>query len=36
MILINKFKDIVGIEMRILNFRLKLITSVKLVMCFDG
>ena len=36
MISINKFKDIVEIEMRIQNFRLKLITSVKQVTCFDG
>jgi hypothetical protein len=35
MISINKFKDIVEIEMRILNFKLKLITLVKLVTCFD-
>jgi hypothetical protein len=33
---INKFKDIVEIKMRILNFRLKLITLVRLVTCFDG
>jgi hypothetical protein len=33
---INKFKDIVEIEIRILNFRLKLITLMRLVTCFDG
>jgi hypothetical protein len=33
---INKFKGIVEIEIRILNFRLKLITLMRLVTCFDG
>ena len=33
---INKFKGIVEIEMRITNFRLKFVTTVKPVMCFDG
>jgi hypothetical protein len=35
MIFKNKFKGIVEIEMRIINFRLKFIMSAKLVMSFN-